>query len=331
MRGSAFFLLMVFFLGCLAPIHMVSATTLEKLTPERELKLWYDEPAPTGNEDMSKWDGSKNIADDGWEKWSLPLGNGYMGVNVFGRTTTERLQITENSLFQPRINDKGGLNNFSETYIDFNHENPTNYSRDLVLNDGVSHVKYDCGGVTYNREYFTSYPDKVMVIRLTASQPGKVSFTLRPTIPYIREYQHEPGDHMGKSGTVTAAGDTITLSGMLEYYEVKFEGQYKVIPQGGAMTAANDANNDNGSITVQNADSAIILVAVGTNYQLESKVFTGGRTQKLASNPHPHAKVTQMITDASAKSYDQLLTAHKTDYQNLFSVCGSILAERPHR
>mgnify|MGYP001263093841 CR=1 FL=1 len=319
MRGSAFFLLMVFFLGCLAPIHMVSATNLEKLTPERELKLWYDEPAPTGNEDMSKWDGSKNIADDGWEKWSLPLGNGYMGVNVFGRTTTERLQITENSLFQPRINDKGGLNNFSETYIDFNHENPTNYSRDLVLNDGVSHVKYDCGGVTYNREYFTSYPDKVMVIRLTASQPGKVSFTLRPTIPYIREYQHEPGDHMGKSGTVTAAGDTITLSGMLEYYEVKFEGQYKVIPQGGAMTAANDANNDNGSITVQNADSAIILVAVGTNYQLESKVFTGGRTQKLASNPHPHAKVTQMITDASAKSYDQLLTAHKTDYQNLFS------------
>ena len=311
--------MVVICMGCMTPTNIASAAALDKLTPERELKLWYDEPAPTGNEDMSKWDGSKNIADDGWEKWSLPLGNGYMGVNVFGRTTTERLQITENSLAQPRINDRGGLNNFSETYIDFNHENPTNYSRDLVLNDGVSHVKYDCGGVTYNREYFTSYPDKVMVIRLTASQSGKVSFTLRPTIPYIREYQYEPGDLMGKSGTVTAAGDTITLSGVLEYYGVKFEGQYKVIPQGGTMTAGNDENNDNGSITVQNADSAIILVAVGTNYQLESKVFTGGRTQKLASNPHPHTKVTQMIADASAKSYDQLLAAHKADYQNLFS------------
>lgn len=295
----------------------VTAAEPAAYTPDRVLKLWYDEPAPMGNEDMSKWDGSKNIADDGWEKWSLPLGNGYLGANVFGRTETERVQITENSLSNPYQSGQGGLNNFAEMYIDFNHSNPANYTRDLVLNDAVAHVQYDSDGVTYNREYFTSYPDKVMAIRLTASQDGKVSFTLRPTIPYLKE-GHEL--NFNKSGAVTAAGDTITLSGLMEYYQIEFEGQFKVIPTGGTMTASNDANNDNGQITVENADSAIILVAVGTNYQLESRVFTeGDRTKKLEPYPHPHDKVTQMIADASAKSYDELLAAHKADYQNLFS------------
>ena len=70
--------------------------------PQKDLLLWYDEEAPYGNEDLSiAYKGAnqyKDIADDGWEKWSLPLGNGYSGINVFGRTDTERIQITDNTL-----------------------------------------------------------------------------------------------------------------------------------------------------------------------------------------------------------------------------------------
>ena len=147
-------------------------------TQEKELKLWYDEPAPD--------------TDDGWEQWSLPLGNGYMGVNVFGLTDRERLQITENSMVNPR--EMGGLTSFSDTYLEFGHSNPTNYRRELSLNDGISTVSYDYGNVTYSREYFTSYPDKVMAIRLDASQSGALSFTLRPTVPYERDYGNSAGD-----------------------------------------------------------------------------------------------------------------------------------------
>ena len=50
-----------------------------------------------------------NSYDDGWEKWSLPIGNGYMGVNVFGRKHREKLQITENSLCNPYAKGEGGL------------------------------------------------------------------------------------------------------------------------------------------------------------------------------------------------------------------------------
>ena len=217
----------------------------------KALRLWYDEPAPD--------------SDAGWVNRSIPMGNGYMGVNVFGGTATERIQITENSLYdstEGRGLRRGGLNNFAEVYLDFGHNNTSNYERELNLNEGVSHVKYEQDGVEYSREYFTSYPDKVMVIRLSASKAGTLSFTLRPTIPFL-------GD--GKSGSVVAKGDTITLSGVMSYFNVKFEGQFKVIPVGGTMKAANSKSQ--GTITVSDADSAVILIAVGTNYQFDPKVF----------------------------------------------------------
>lgn len=270
---------------------------------QKELSLWYDEPAPD--------------TDDGWEQWSLPLGNGYMGVNVFGLTDRERLQITENSMVNPR--EMGGLTSFSDTYLEFGHKTPTNYKRALSLDSAISTVSYNYDSVTYSREYFTSYPDKVMVIRLDASQNGALSFTLRPTIPYERDYGNSPGDGGGRTGTVVAKGDTITLSGVLNYYNVQFEGQFKVIPTGGTMSADND-NGDNGTITVTGADSAVIYIAVGTNYELESRVFTEpDRLKKLEPYPHPHEKVTQIIENVSKKQYEEVKSAHTAEYQKYFN------------
>ena len=51
--------------------------------PVKPLVHQYDKPAPD--------------SDLGWVNASIPLGNGYMGVSVFGGSGTERLQITENS------------------------------------------------------------------------------------------------------------------------------------------------------------------------------------------------------------------------------------------
>ncbi|MDP0495278.1 MAG: glycoside hydrolase family 95 protein [Verrucomicrobiota bacterium JB024] len=282
------------------------------------MKLWYDAPAPYGNEGMATVKSGSDTDDvnDGWERWALPLGNGYLGAMVFGRTRTERIQITEKSLYNPSPE---GLNNFSETYIDFGHENPTEYYRDLDLNNAIAHVRYKSGGVTYTREYFTSYPDRVMVIRLNASEPGTLSFTLRPTIPYLKDYGSTPGDGRGKHGSVTASGDTITLSGVMDYYDIHFEAQYKVIASGGKVVAENDANNDNGKLVVTNADSAIILIAVGTNYQLESRVYTENDPKmKLAPYPDPHDKVNDILTAAFGKNYEELKGTHIDDYQTYF-------------
>lgn len=265
---------------------------------DKVMRLRYDEPAPDN--------------EVGWANRSIPMGNGYMGVNVFGGTERDRIQITENSLYDWADKNSGfkrrGLNNFSEVYIDFDHDEASNYEQELNLNEGVSSVKYEQDGVTFKREYFTSYPDKVMAIRLSASEAGKLSFTLRPTIPFLGE---------GKSGTVSAEGDTITLSGVMSYYQIKFEGQFKVIPQGGTMTAAN--RKSRGTITVSDADSALILIAVGTNYKMDPQVFlTNEPTEKLAGFPHPHEKVSGYIADAAEKSYEELLANHQADYNELY-------------
>ena len=46
----------------------------------KDLKLKYKTPAERTN--------------DGWERYSLPIGNGYGGASVFGGTDEERLQFT---------------------------------------------------------------------------------------------------------------------------------------------------------------------------------------------------------------------------------------------
>lgn len=262
---------------------------------EKTLRLWYNEPAEN--------------TDKGWINSSIPMGNGYMGINVFGGTDTERIQITENSLYDTD-GDRGlrrrGLNNFAEVYIDFNHNNATGYKRELNLDEGTSFVEYEQDGVEYSREYITSYPDKVMAIRLTASKKRKLSFTLRPTIPFLGE---------GKSGIVIAKDDVITLSGVMNYFNIKFEGQFKVIPEGGKMQATAE-----GTIKVSKANSAVILIAVGTNYQFDSQVFlTEDPAKKLEGFKGPHDKVTNYIKAASVKSYDELLANHQKDYKGLYN------------
>ena len=51
----------------------------------------------------------------GWERESLPLGNGYMGASVFGRTDTERIQLTPNHLQNP--GELGGTTSFADIFI----------------------------------------------------------------------------------------------------------------------------------------------------------------------------------------------------------------------
>ncbi len=279
----------------------------------KPMEVWFDKPA-----DDSDYD---------WERMSFPMGNGHMGVNLFGRVATERLQITENSLVtQPSQYIKWhwscGMENFAEVYIDFPHafHQVTGYSRRLRMNTGIATVEYDFDGVHYKRETFGSYPDGVWAMRLTADKPGALQFTLRPVSPHNRDWLMKEGDGRGKHGQCVADGDMVLQTGVSERYNVQFEGQYKVMLEGpGTLTAANDEKGINGTITVADATSAVIFIAVGTNYQLRSEVFTRPDPEKLAGYPHPHEKVTARMTAAVAKGYDAVKDTHLDDWCGYFS------------
>ncbi|MBQ8372295.1 MAG: glycoside hydrolase N-terminal domain-containing protein [Clostridia bacterium] len=315
------------------------------------LRLYYDESAShgisSGYDDVTESFGSdsgqidKHVNDD-WERWSIPLGNGYFGANIFGRTDSERIQITEKTLGNPYYVASGvslgGLNSFSETYIDFNHAeaSATGYSRELDLKTAVSTVSYTYGGVTYTREYFTSYPDHAMVIRLDASAEGELGFTLRPTVPYEQEYMNTAGDGGGKTGEVTSSVEggvgKIVLSGTLEYFDIDFVGLYSVYTNGGTVTATsctNENGDTDGTITVSGATSAYIVITLGTDYVLSSETFTSSRLDKPTfSTGIEDAMVTvEGYADAiealiAGKSfedaYSTLKARHVDDYSSLF-------------
>ena len=68
------------------------------------------------------------------------------------------------------------FNHWVICYSNFkNSENVTNYYRELDMETGIVKITYNDGDTKYTREIFMSYPDHVMVVRLTSNKPGKIS------------------------------------------------------------------------------------------------------------------------------------------------------------
>ena len=279
--------------------------------------LRYDRPAPVKDDffDSSTYENS-------WERYSLPLGNGYFGANVFGRLGTERVQISDPTLCNPyyapkkvprRISCASGVNNMAELLFDFSHEGAVDYERRLSIDDAVHTVTYSYEGVTYTRTAFTSHPDRVLVMRLTASEKGRVSFSVKNIIPFICEYNVEEGDGMAKSGQVTVEDGDVVARGKMHYYGILFENRLRVITDGGEVCANSDG------LSVIGADSATVLFTCATNYRLESRVFLEpDHERKLEGYPAPTDLVKELIDCAEAKGYDALLADHLADYHALF-------------
>lgn len=282
---------------------------------QKKYSLWYNRPAPNkGVENIIKNRGFPY--DESWERWSLPIGNGYMGACIFGRTDIERIQLSEKTFGNKGSYGSGGFGNFAEIYIDIQHQNPLNYKRELCLNDAISTVSYQYKGINYTREYFANYPNNIIVVRLKADQPGNVSFTLRPILPYLREYDTEKN---GRTGEVTAENDLLTMKGEVQAFNLPYEAQIKVIPSGGYMEAKNNEFGNHGIIHVQDADSVVLLISAKTAYQLKSSVFTSSLENKFNGNEHPHKSVSQCIQTAANKGYETLRKEHIADYKSFFN------------
>jgi alpha-L-fucosidase 2 len=292
------------FIGCQCP-----APPAEAYGSGKTYELWEPEPAPNRGHDFDNPTRGRGYPHDpDWESWSYPLGNGNLGANVFGRTDIERIQLTEKTIANGSAYGRGGVTNAGELYLDIGHEEISDYRRALCLNDAIKTVSYRSGGIGYQREYFTSYPNDILVIRLTADRPGALTFSVRPEIPYLEA--KNPLD--SKSGTVTAEGDTVTMAGTVDYYQVNFEIQVKVINEGGTVTAR-DAK-----IEIENADSVTLLVAADTNYELGPHIFLNEPKEKLDPDFNPHELVVEKMTQAVDLGYEQLKARHLEDYRNLF-------------
>jgi len=72
----------------------------------------------------------------------------------------------------------GSLSTIGNLCLNFkNHEGTiSNYVRELDLRQAIGSVSYEVKGISYRREYFCSHPARALVLRLTCSPPGGLSF-----------------------------------------------------------------------------------------------------------------------------------------------------------
>src|SRR5262249_4984693 len=146
---------------------------------------------------------------------------------------------------------------------------------------------YRLGGVRFKRDVFASYPDQAIIVRITADQPKKVSFTLQMDSPQTN------------SRTTTIARDTLALSGQVETNGLRFESRVRVICDGGTLTTNRNA------VTVEGANSATLFLVAATSFK---------NYQDISADPAQ--RCAKDLVEVSQKRFDDVLAAHLTDYRS---------------
>ncbi len=283
---------------------------------ESNLKLWYEKPA-------SQW------------VEALPVGNGRLGAMVFGNPVNEVIQLNENTVWagQPNRNDnpeakaalpevrklifegkyKDAQDIINEKFISkishgmpyqtvgnlrlnfAGHENFSNYYRELDIEKAVTISRYSVNGVNYKTEVFSSFPDQVIVARISADKPGAISFSAgldRPKPSVVKVFAK--GNELTMTGTT---GDHEKVKGA-----VQFEAIARFVTEGGSVAVADSVLN------VTSADAVTIYISIATNFV---------NYNDISANAGERAKA--YLQNALKKNYSQILADHTVDFQQYFN------------
>jgi alpha-L-fucosidase 2 len=302
------------------------AFTLAASADTNALKLWYPQPA-------TKW------------TEALPIGNGHMGAMVFGGTASERIQFNEGTLWKGKPHDyvrEGALDHLAEIrrlvfedkageagrlarentisdpvrqlpYQPFGdlrltfpgHENVTGYRRELDLDTAIATTTYRVGDVEFKREAFASYPDRVIVVRLTASKPGQITFTLRMDSPHTNAQSRAEG------------ADSLWLTGQLATNGLRFAARLCVDNEGGKCTSTG-GDEGGAALTIEQADRVTLVLFAHTSF-VNFADIGGDPVKRCAAD----------LKKLAGRSSDDLLAPHLADHQKLFRRVGLELGHTP--
>ena len=292
--------------------------------------LWYKQPAKYFEE-------------------SLVLGNGKVGASVFGGVASDQIYLNDITLWSGEPVDanmnpeayknlpaiREALKNedykladqlqhklqgkFSESYaplgtlfLEFDQKGePQNYRRELNISEAVSKVSYELNGVKYTREYFISYPDQVMVIRLTANKKGTLNFgvkfesQLKNTVSIV-------GNELNVKGSAPVhaepgyQGDKPNAVVFDDNRGTRFITLIKIKNTDGKLSATGSTVNLSGGT------EALVFVSIATS-------FNGFDKNPATEGKYAQLKASQQLQNAVPQSYEKLKTAHLADYQKYFS------------
>ncbi|MCP5527607.1 MAG: glycoside hydrolase family 95 protein [Verrucomicrobiales bacterium] len=303
-------------------VALVVGSEAARAAAPHDLCLWYAQPAGE------------------WVE-ALPVGNGRLGAMVFGGLERERLQFNEDTLWvggprsyarrgavrylpeirrllaagEPRAAEELAMREFmsdplrqfayqpfGDVLLDFDHAGPaTEYRRGLDLDAGIAWVSYRVGDTTFRREAFSSFPDQLIVVRLSASRPGQLNFGVSLTTP------HEPGRtrRSGEREMRLSGGldDSSPGRGLPAFPSpLRFEARVRALPEGGRLRWEGDR------LKVEAADAVTLLLAAATSHVNYHDV-----------SADPAARCAQVLGRiGSQPPYDALRERHLEDHRALF-------------
>jgi alpha-L-fucosidase 2 len=197
----------------------------------------------------------------------------------------------------------GCFQTLGDLWLDFDKANGfRDYHRELDLNSGKIIVSYRQNGIRYKREIFASYPDRALVMRLSADKRGSLSFKCSLTRPERFETHSENGQLMMTGTMDNGKGG----EGM------RYAARLKALAQGGEISFSGK------TLDIKNADDVVLIFTAATNYKLEYPGYTG---------TDPVVTSLDQLTKASAQSFSSLLKRHTDDYSALFGMVSLRLSE----
>lgn len=164
----------------------------------------------------------------------------------------------------------------------------TDYRRSLSLDEAVSSVSFNSGGVNYKREYFATNPDNVLVLRLTADKQKSITMNM--------------GLDLMRQADLSVENNQLVFTGKVDFPlhgpgGVCFEGRIAVLADNG------EVKMEQFGVSIKEADTVTLIVDVRTDYK----------------SPDYKTLCADGVEKAAVKSYDELKQAHIKDYNTLYN------------
>ena len=164
----------------------------------------------------------------------------------------------------------------------------TGYRRSLSLDEAISSVSFNSGGVNYKREYFATNPDNVLVLRLTADKQKSITMNM--------------GLDLMRQADLSVEDNQLVFTGKVDFPlhgpgGVCFEGRIAVLADNG------EVKMEQSGVGIKEADAVTLIVDVRTDYK----------------SPDYKTLCADGVKKAAAKSYDELKQAHIKDYNTLYN------------
>ncbi len=254
--------------------------------------------------EASMWTGSP--AEGDWEKAGVNP-KALKSLSAIRKAVTQGETRKADSLvvndFFGKPTSFGNFTSIGELRIDFPDQTDSakNYVRELDLENSLGKVTYTSGAIDYSREYFCSYPDRVLALRLTSGNNGHLNFSIGIDI-------------LQDSSLIVTTDSTLEVQGYINGNHRPFNVLLQIRQTGGT------GSSENGKLIVRNATSAVICLTAATNYKLAYPRYTG---------EEPATVNRRVMKSAMAQDYKTLRSRHINDYKSLYDRVGLHISGNP--